>query len=102
MRGKGFGPNDAAYEGTCTLQGNGPAYDVSCFNNSTRHTYVGRGLANGETLAITIGDHLRGNHGGLFAGEYLVVYRISPDHVFEGIWIDSSGLTGSESLTRLD
>lgn len=102
MQGKGFGRNDRPYEGTCSLSGDGPAYRVSCYNNETQHTYSGRGLANGDTLAINIGDYLQGDHGGVFVGEYLAVYRRKADGVLEGIWVHSSGAGGSESLTLLD
>ncbi len=102
MRGKGFGPNDSAYEGTCALRGNGPIYEVSCFNQATRHTYIGRGLAAGDTLSITIGDMLRGDHGGVFAGEYLVVYKRKPNGLLEGTWTETrGGAAGTEALTPM-
>jgi hypothetical protein len=100
MQGKGFGPSDSAYQGTCSLRGDGPAYEVSCFNADTRHTYVGRGLANGDILAIFIGDVLRGDHRTVFAGEYLVLYRRKPDGTLDGTWIDAQGnAMGGEVLT---
>jgi len=102
MQGRGFGPADAPYEGTCTLTGDGPLYEVSCFNEATRHTYVGRGLAEGTTLAVTIGDELHGDHRSLYVGEYLVLYTRQSDGRFEGIWTDASGTTGHEMLTPLD
>jgi hypothetical protein len=103
MRGKGFGANDTPYEGTCSLRGDGPILEVSCFNESTRHTYVGRGLAQGDSLSITIGDLLSGDHGGLFVGEYLVVYRRGPNGLLEGTWVATrGGASGSETLTLLD
>jgi hypothetical protein len=102
MQGRGFGPDDSAYQGTCSLRGDGPAYEVSCFNADTRHTYVGRGLAAGDTLAIFIGDVLRGDHRVVFAGEYLVLYQRKPDGTLEGIWIDGQGgATGGETLTPI-
>jgi len=102
MRGKGFGPNDSAYEGTCSLHGDGPVYEVSCFNQATRHTYAGRGLAVGDTFSITIGDMLRGNHGGVFAGEYLVVYKRKPNGLLEGTWTETrGGAAGAETLTPM-
>lgn len=100
MQGRGFEPQDSPYEGSCTLRGDGPAYDVSCFNVDTRHTYVGRGLATGDTLAIFIGDMLNGDHRALFAGEYLVLYRRRADGTLEGTWIDVQGrAAGHETLT---
>jgi hypothetical protein len=100
MRGRGFGPHDSAYEGTCSLRGDGPVYEVSCFNQATRHTYAGRGLAVGDTLSITIGDMLRGDHGGVFAGEYLVVYKRRQNGLLEGTWTDTrGGAAGAETLT---
>ena len=38
--------------------GEGAVYAVSCYNEDTRHTYVGKGLASGETLSVFIGDEL--------------------------------------------
>lgn len=102
MQGRGFGPADAPYEGTCTLTGSGPLYEVSCFNEATRHTYVGRGLAEGGTLAIAIGDRLQGDHRDLYVGEYLVLYTRQPDGRLEGIWTDVRGTIGREMLTPLD
>ena len=102
MQGRGFGANASPYEGTCSLSGQGPTYRVSCYNRDTRHTYSGYGLMNGDTLAITIGDDLRGDHGNLFVGEYLVLYARQPDGAFAGTWIDSRGASGSESLTPLE
>lgn len=100
MAGKGHDPRDSAYSGTCSLRGSGNAYEVSCFNKDTRHTYVGKGLASGDTLAIFIGDRLRGDHGGVFVGEYLVVYRLRPDGVLDGTWVHAdSAAAGSETLT---
>jgi hypothetical protein len=102
MRGRGFAPNDSAYEGTCLLRGDGPVYEVSCFNKATRHTYAGRGLAVGDTLSITIGDMLRGDHGSVFAGEYLVVYKRGPNGLLEGTWTDTQGsAAGTETLTPM-
>ena len=100
MQGKGFGPRDTAYEGTCSLRREEPAYQVSCFNRDTRHTYAGKGLAVGETLSIFIGDFLRGDHNGSFVGEYLVVYRRRADGVLEGTWIHATtAAAGTETLT---
>ncbi len=100
MRGQGFGPGDAAYQGTCSLGGDGPVYEVSCFNEATRHTYVGRGLAAGDTLAIAIGDMLRGDHGAVFVGEYLVIYERKSNGRLEGTWTGTRGSTaGTETLT---
>ena len=45
MQGKGFGPRDTAYGGTCSIRHGEPGYQVSCFNRDTRHTYTGKGLA---------------------------------------------------------
>lgn len=102
MQGRGFGPDDSAYAGTCSLRGDGPVYEVSCFNEATRHTYTGRGLAVGDTLAITIGDVLRGDHGRVFAGEYLVVYRRGPNGLLEGTWTETGGgAAGTETLTPI-
>jgi hypothetical protein len=102
MRGKGFGSNDSAYEGTCSLRGDGLIYEVSCFNQATRHTYVGRGLVAGDTFSITIGDMLRGDHGGVFAGEYLVVYKRRPNGLLEGTWSETrGGSAGTETLTPM-
>ena len=102
MRGKGFNPSDSAYEGTCSLRGDGPVYEVSCFNQATRHTYVGRGLAVGNTFSVTIGDMLRGDHGGVFAGEYLVVYMRKPNGLLEGTWTETRGsAAGTETLTPM-
>ncbi len=102
MRGKGFGPNDSAYEGTCSLRGEGPVYEVSCFNQATRHTYVGRGLAASDTFSITIGDVLRGDHGAVFAGEYLVVYKRKPNSLLDGTWTETrGGAAGTETLTPI-
>ena len=53
MRGKGSGANESASLGTCTLKREAAVYQVSCYNQDTRHTYVGKGLAAGDTLAIS-------------------------------------------------
>jgi hypothetical protein len=73
---------------------------MSCFNADTLHTYVGKGLTQGDTLAIFIGDSLRGDHNSVFTGEYLVLYRARADGVLEGIW-GHAGSTdgGAETLT---
>lgn len=100
MKGKGFGPNDSPYEGTCSIAQNGREYRVSCFNQDTRHTYVGKGLALGETLAIVIGDLLKGDHNAVFEGQYLVVYRREPDGKLSGTWVQAEGdASGAETLT---
>ena len=102
MAGKGAGPRDSAYEGTCKMTAAVEGYDVSCFNAGTRHTYVGKGLARGDTLAIFIGDVLRGDHNSVFTGEYLVLYRARADGVLEGTWVHGgSSAAGSETLTPL-
>ena len=102
MEGKGFGPNDSAYHGSCKLALQGAVYAVSCYNEDTRHTYVGKGLATGETLSIFIGDELRGDHNSIFTGEYLVVYRLSVDGSLTGTWVYAQGpAAGSEILIPL-
>lgn len=102
MEGKGFGANDSAYGGTCKLALNGAVYAVSCYNEDTRHTYVGKGLAIGDTLSIFIGDELKGDHNSVFTGEYLVVYRRSADGNLMGSWVYAEGpAAGSETLTPL-
>lgn len=100
MAGKGSGPRDSAYAGTCKISVAGEGYDVSCFNADTRHTYVGKGLAHGNTLAIFIGDTLRGDHNSVFTGEYLVLYRVRADGALEGTWVHTgSPAFGAETLT---
>lgn len=100
MTGKGSGPRDSAYAGTCRISATSQGYDVSCFNADTRHTYVGKGLAQGDTLAIFIGDTLRGDHNSVFTGEYLVLYRVRADGVLEGTWVHAgSTAAGAETLT---
>jgi hypothetical protein len=102
MEGKGFRPNDSAYHGTCQLFLEGAVYAVSCYNEDTRHTYVGKGLVSGETLSIFIGDELKGDHNSIFMGEYLVVYRRSDDGSLAGTWVYAQGpAAGSEILTPL-
>ena len=105
MSGKGYGSNDTPYAGTCSImqeQERG-MYEVSCFNQDTRHTYVGKGLAMGQTLAIFIGDHLRGDHNTVFAAEYLVVYQRQPDGRLVGTWLHAdSQRSGEETLTPKD
>ena len=96
----GNGPRDGAYEGTCKISATGQGYDVSCFNAGTRHTYLGKGLAQGDTLTIFIGDILRGDHNSVFTGEYLVLYRARADGVLEGTWVHAgSSASGAETLT---
>ncbi len=100
MAGKGFGPRDSAYGGTCSVKREEPAYVVSCFNRDTQHTYTGKGLAAGDTFSVFIGDHLRGDHNSAFIGEYLVVYRRRADGVLEGTWLHAStAAAGAETLT---
>ena len=100
MSGKGFSPNDSRYEGTCSIAQDDRAYRVSCFNQDTRHTYVGKGIAMGETLAIFIGDRLKGDHNSVFEGQYLVVYRRQPDGQLVGTWVHAEMETsGAETLT---
>ena len=102
MEGKGFGPNDSAYRGTCKLALEGAVYAVSCYNEDTRHTYAGKGLASGETLSVFIGDELKGDHNSIFTGEYLVVYRRADDGRLTGTWVYAQGpAAGSETLTPL-
>ncbi len=102
MEGRGLAPQDAAYRGSCSVRGDGPAYQVSCFNDDTRHTYAGRGLSLGETLSIFIGDELRGDHNSLLTGEYLVVYRRQANGVLNGTWLHAqSGAAGVETLTPM-
>ena len=102
MQGKGLGPNDSPYDGTCSLSGEGPTYDVSCYNRETQHTYSGRGLASGDALAVFIGDYLRGDHNAVFTGEYLVLYRRRADGVLEGTWTEAQRRAiGKETLTPM-
>ena len=102
MEGKGFGPNDSAYHGTCKLVLQGAVYAVSCYNEDTRHTYVGKGLASGDTLSVFIGDELNGDHNSIFTGEYLVVYRRLDDGSLTGTWVYAQGpAAGSETLTPI-
>ncbi|MGH8751192.1 MAG: hypothetical protein ACREUV_05760 [Burkholderiales bacterium] len=101
MQGKGFGANDSAYTGTCSLQPQDHGYRVSCFNQDTRHTYVGKGLAQGDVLAVFIGDVLQGDHNATYAGEYLVLYQRKPDGSLAGTWLHTqSKAAGMETLTR--
>src|SRR5690349_24648637 len=88
MSGKGVGENDVAYVGTCTLRAVDTLYEVSCFNSDTRHTYVGKGVRLGDQFSTVIGDLLKGDHAAaVYAGEYLVVYRLSPDGSMKGRWV---------------
>ena len=99
MNGKGSGPEDAPYSGTCSIKRDGVNYQVSCFNPAVRHTYSGRGIASGDTLAIFIGDRLQGDHNRIFLGEYLVVYRLQADGSLSGSWVYANGADeGSETL----
>lgn len=101
MQGKGFGSNDRAYAGTCSLQREEQGYKVSCFNQDTRHTYAGKGLAIGDTLAIFIGDLLQGDHNATYAGEYLIVYQRDANRNLAGKWLHTtSPAAGMEILTR--
>jgi hypothetical protein len=101
MSGKGVGENDIAYVGTCTLKTVESIYEVSCFNSDTRHTYVGKGIRLGDQFSTVIGDLLKGDHAAaVYAGEYLVVYRLSPDNSMKGRWVHmTSGSHGEETLT---
>ena len=101
MSGKGVGENDRAYIGTCSLKAADTIYEVSCFNSDTRHTYSGKGVLLGDQLSTVIGDTLRGDHAAaVYAGEYLVVYRLSPDNSMKGRWVHmTSGAHGEETLT---
>lgn len=100
MAGKGFGPQDSAYLGTCSVKRAISFYDVSCFNSDTRHTYTGKGLGTGETFAVFIGDTLGGDHNSFFAGEYLVLYRRKADGSLAGTWVHSTThAAGAETLT---
>jgi len=100
MKGRGDAANDSAYSGTCILKQLGKGYEVSCLNVDTNHTYVGRGLATGNVLAIMIGDRLTGDHGAVYEGEYLVVFERKDDGNLVGRWIDAlSGHQGNETLT---
>ncbi|TKW76501.1 MAG: hypothetical protein DI543_20620 [Bradyrhizobium icense] len=101
MSGKGVGENDVAYVGTCTLKAVDTLYEVSCFNSDTRHTYVGKGVRLGDQFSTVIGDLLKGDHAAdVYAGEYLVVYRLSPDRSMKGRWVHmTSGAHGEETLT---
>lgn len=101
MQGKGFGALDSAYTGTCSVQRADHGYRVSCFNRDTRHTYVGKGLAHGNTLAVLIGDMLQGDHDVIFAGEYLVLYQRRPDGNLTGTWVHAkTQFAGAETLIR--
>ncbi len=103
MEGKGFGARDTAYKGTCTLKNEKDIYSVSCFNEDTRHTYTGKGIATGNMLAILIGDTLRGDHNEIYTGEYLVVYNRAASGVLSGTWVQAQGLAqGSETLTPVE
>ncbi len=101
MSGKGVGENDVAYVGTCTLKAVDTLYEVSCFNSDTRHTYVGKGVRLGDQFSTVIGDLLKGDHAAaVYAGEYLVVYSLSPDNSMKGRWVHmTSGAHGEETLT---
>lgn len=102
MAGRGFGPRDSAYSGTCSVRRAAPGYEVSCFNVDTRHTYVGKGLSRGDTLTLFIGDTLRGDHNTVFTGEYLVLYQRRADGVLEGTWLHAgNAAAGSEILTPI-
>lgn len=101
MQGKGYGANDSAYTGTCSFKRVERGYQVSCYNKDTRHTYVGKGMARGDTLAVFIGDLLQGDHDAIYAGEYLVLYQRKPDGNLIGTWVSTkSEFGGAETLTR--
>lgn len=100
MKGKGYDAEDTAYAGTCKLEWKDGIYAVSCFNEGTRHTYGGKGIATGDVLAILIGDTLRGDHNDIYAGEYLVVYERGAGGALNGTWTHASGpARGAETLT---
>ena len=100
MAGKGSGSGDSAYAGTCRIGAETQGYAVSCFNADTRHTYSGKGLAQDDMLAISIGDTLRGDHNSVFVAEYLALYRRRADGVLEGTWVHAgSPAAGLETLT---
>ena len=100
MTGKGFGPEDAAYTSTCSVKPDNTAYAVSCFNVANRHTYTGKGIGQGDTFAIFIGDTLKGDHNRMFAGEYLAVYRRDSAGVLTGVWTHAeTPAAGAEILT---
>lgn len=100
MQGKGVGDSDLAYVGTCNFKAIETLYDVACFNADTRHTYSGRGIADGDQFSIVIGDLLKGDHGSAYLGEYLVVYRVAADGRMTGRWVHAlSGTHGLETLT---
>lgn len=101
MQGKGPAANDSAYTGTCSLQREKHAYRVSCFNRDTQHTYIGKGLARGDTLSVFIGDLLQGDHDAVYVGEYLVLYQRKPDGTLAGTWLHTkSQSAGTETLVR--
>lgn len=100
MKGRGDAKNDTNYSGSCTIKNETKGYDVSCLNTDTDHTYVGKGLAAGNTLALVIGDRLVGDHGQVFEGEYLVIYTRAENGTLVGRWVDAqSGHKGNETLT---
>jgi hypothetical protein len=100
MAGKGVGENDSPYVGTCTLKAVDTLYEVSCFNADTRHTYTGKGIALDDQLSTVIGDLLKGDHSAVYAGEYLVTYRVTADGGMKGRWVHAqSGAHGEETLT---
>lgn len=100
MEGKGVGPRDIAYSGTCTFKTSGTLYDVACYNKDTNHTYSGKGIQTGSQFAIIIGDHLKGDHLDTYVGEYLVTYTIAADGKMTGRWVHAlSGANGNETLT---
>lgn len=99
--GQGFGPKRPRLCRDVFLQREDQGYKVSCFNQFTRHTYAGKGLAIGDTLAIFIGDLLQGDHNETYAGEYLVVYRRDANGNLTGKWLHTtSPAAGMETLTR--
>ncbi len=100
MEGKGVGPRDSAYSGTCTFKTSGALYDVACYNKDTNHTYSGKGIQTGNQFAIIIGDHLKGDHLDTYVGEYLVTFTIAADGKMIGRWVHAlSGANGNETLT---
>lgn len=100
MKGKGVAADDTPYAGTCKLQAHGTYYEVSCLNIAANHTYIGKGMVTGDRFSLVIGDMLSGDHGQLYSGEYLVVYKIAADGSMRGQWVHIlSESTGEETLT---
>ena len=86
MKGQGNLPADAPYSGRCELTLSEQVYDARCVNDNGDR-YAGKGILEGEIFS-------------LYLGEYLVVYRVGPDHTLTGRWAHSrSPGTGQETLT---